>query len=183
MRALLHDADLDDAGLNRWLNQLEAWGYLQRREGKRGPEFGLTTKGLEWVEAGLPELPQEWRTRVAVETVMEDNREAAEFFASHKPDSRRDEIAVVATWFFMREKETFTPADVVTALTAIGRDMPTTMVHIALSAMSVSGEVRRLAQGLYEITPVGIDRARRVFAAAKAQKPDPAASSADSPAA
>lgn len=177
-RAAVREADLDDAGWDRWLEQLVAWGFAETREGKRGPEFAITPKGIEWVEAGLPALPPDHRSRVAVETVLADGREVAEFLAQHDVHTLRDEIVVIATWFKMREKETFTPADVGAVLEKLGRQFSLKWLQMELAALASEDSkggvgrghpITKRAHGIYAITPKGIARSKRLLRPAEAQ--------------
>lgn len=187
-RAAVRDAELDDAATDRWLNQLVAWGFMESREGKNGPEFGMTPKGIKWVEDGFP-LPADQRSRVAVETVLADGRDVAEFLAQHEVRNRRDEIVVIATWFKMREKETFTPADIGAVLEKLGRPFSLKWLQMELAALASDDHkggvgrghpITKLAHGIYTLTPKGIARSKRLLRPVEASAASTAAT-ADAP--
>ena len=163
MRAMLRHTDLDYLGTERWMDKLAAWGLMEKHEGEEGAEYGLTAKGIEWAEAGMPELPQDRQNRVAPETVLGDAEGLAEFFAQHQTRFRRDEVIVVATWFKMLEKDTFTPTDIAAAFEQLGRPHTAREIYLDLRFMARTGVDINLSFGLYAITTPGIERAKRLF--------------------
>jgi hypothetical protein len=102
-------------------------------------------------------------TRVPADTVLGDGSAVTTFFAQHMTRSVRDEILVLAAWFTLAKKPTFTSVDVVAAAAQVGRKYSKNNARTSIASIVLRGDFARASRGLFALTDSGLVHAKRLF--------------------